>query len=120
MPLEPAMSDARPPRHRSLVALGCGALALVVWLANLLEVTLFRPHVCSLARMQFESYLLLARAPALLLPLVGLVLAALSRSDSPRLRAVALLVCSVLALVTLALLLRWLPAAALHLPCLRD
>ena len=107
-----------PRRARSLVAIACGALALLVWLANGLEVTLLRPHACSLGRMQFESYLLMARAPALLLPLVGLLLAALARRDNPRLRALALFVCGLGVLVAVAFLRRWLPVV--HLPCLRD
>lgn len=113
------MKGARPPRRaRSSVAIGCGAFALLVWLANVLEVTLFKPHACSIGRMQLESYLFMARPVAMLLSLVGLLLALFARSDNPRQRAAALSVCALGVTVAVAFLRRWLPG--LHLPCLRD
>ncbi len=113
-----AAPPGRPPSRRSLVALGCGAVALLVWLGNVLEVLLVPPLACSIGRMRFESYLFMARPAAMLLSLFGLVLAVVARRNNPRLRVAALVVCALGVAVAVAFLRRWTPAV--HLPCLRD
>ena len=111
------MSSRELWRGRSLLGLGCGALALFVWVANALEATALRPHACSLGRAQLESYLLMARAAAMVLPFGGLLLAALARTERAWLRALALLTCALGVAIAVAFLGRWGPA--LRLPCLR-
>lgn len=67
--------------------------------------------------MQLESYLLMARPAALLLSLVGLLLAAYARGENPRLRAIAVLASALGVAIVVACVAGWAPD--MHLPCVR-
>lgn len=88
----------------------CAAGFFGVWIANMLEAN---AHSCSLARMRYESYLILVRAAAVALPIAGVLLATTGwrRQRSKSVRAVALAL-NLLAILSLAALGR--------LPCLRS
>ena len=101
----------------TIASLACATGFFGVWIANVLEA---HAYACSLARMRYESYLILGRTAALALPIAGVLLAIAGwrRQRSKSLRAVALAL-NLLAMLSLAaLLLRWLPLG--RLPCLRS
>jgi hypothetical protein len=106
------------PRALATTSLALGAFTFVVWIANALEVRVLRPTQCSIERLQFESWLLVARAAAMVAPLLGLASALLAFGAPPRRRNAALAM-NTLALAFVALIVaRLVPLG--HLPCLRD
>lgn len=105
-------------RAASVAGLGFGLASLATWIANALEIEVFRPHACSLQRMQFESWLFLARAAAIVMPVIGLLLALVAVHAPPSLRRAGIAANSVAILLVAAMFLGLVPMG--HLPCLRD
>jgi len=70
-------------RTATTVSLALGIVALGVWVANFAE-SVVPVTTCTLARMRVESYLLMARAVAMVLPVVGLVLAGIGHRAGRR------------------------------------
>ena len=67
--------DRRQVRWPTRLSVAAAVFTLGVWATSVQESSVLAPHVCSFARMKFESYLFLALGPALVLPIVGLVVA---------------------------------------------
>ena len=70
-------------RTATIVSLALGIVALGVWAAAFAE-SVVPATTCTVARMRVESYLLMARAVAMVLPVVGLVLAWISHRAGRR------------------------------------
>src|SRR5579883_2135740 len=90
-------------------SIACGGGFLAVWLANLIERTVLRPDACSVSRMRYESILLLASAGTMLLPVVGLLLAAIAWQRSKSLDRTAIMLNMAAMMCIVACHLRWLP-----------
>jgi hypothetical protein len=103
-------------RTATTISLACAAATATVWSATLAE-SLVPITACTLTRMTIESYLLLARAAAIVLPFVGLVLAGLARRSGRRVAWAAALN-GIAALYVAAAFVRLLPIN--HFRCLRS
>ena len=110
--------DRRQDRWPTRLSIAAAVFTLGVWTTNVLESGVLAPHVCSLARMKFESYLFLARGPALVLPVVGLVVAVVTWRGARSVSSLALAMNLAAGLIVAGAALRWLPLH--HLPCLRS